>query len=65
MQISDYAPTLAALQKLSLERQSQLFLAQLAVLYCCTNGTRITVRYTREISGCGEIPDNAYFGTLD
>jgi Protein of unknown function (Hypoth_ymh) len=33
MQISDYAPTLAALQKLSLQRQSQLFLARLAVLY--------------------------------
>ena len=33
MQISEYAPTLADLQKLSLERQSQLFLARLAVLY--------------------------------
>jgi hypothetical protein len=33
MQISDYAPTLADLQKLSPERQSQLFLARLAVLY--------------------------------
>jgi hypothetical protein len=33
MQISEYAPALADLQKLSLERQSQLFLARLAVLY--------------------------------
>jgi Protein of unknown function (Hypoth_ymh) len=33
MQISDYAPTLADLQKLSPERQSQLFLARLTVLY--------------------------------
>jgi hypothetical protein len=33
MQISDYAPTLADLQKLSPERQSQLFLARLAVLH--------------------------------
>jgi hypothetical protein len=33
MQISDYAPTLADLQKLSPERQSQLFLARLAILY--------------------------------
>lgn len=33
MQISDYTPTLAALQKLSPEQQSRLFLARLAVLY--------------------------------
>src|SRR6202041_1659631 len=33
MQLSDYAPPLADLQKLSPERQSQLFLARLAVLY--------------------------------
>jgi hypothetical protein len=33
MQISEFAPTLADLQKLSLERQTHLFLARLAVLY--------------------------------
>jgi hypothetical protein len=33
MQISDFAPTLADLQKLSPERQTHLFLARLAVIY--------------------------------
>src|ERR1700688_1094131 len=50
MQISEFAPTLADLQKLSLERQSHLFLARLAVLYkwnpnnCATNKNNLSLR---------------------
>jgi Protein of unknown function (Hypoth_ymh) len=50
MQISEFAPTLADLQKLSLERQSHLFLARLAVLYkwnpnnCPTNKNNLRLR---------------------
>jgi Protein of unknown function (Hypoth_ymh) len=62
MQIADYARTLADLQKLSPERQSQLFLARLAVLHkwnpnnCPINknnlrhGSDLALGYTREES---------------
>lgn len=54
MQISDFAPTLADLQKLSPERQSQLFLARLAVLYKWNpNNCPISKNNLRLRPGCG------------